>query len=89
MDDLDRLYFEFVEIARRERGAALGEPLTVFELHDERIPYRRVRDPAHHVLGTFRASHQERLAEIAVKATPDRCAMMVHSYLSGRHTGIT
>lgn len=46
MDDLDRLYFEFVEIARRERGAALGEPLTVFELHDERIPYRRLRDPA-------------------------------------------
>lgn len=46
MDDLDRLYFEFVEIIRRERGAALTEPLTVFELHDELIPYRRVRDPA-------------------------------------------
>lgn len=46
MDDLDRLYFEFVEVARRERGAALTEPLTVNELHDELIPYRRVRDPA-------------------------------------------
>ena len=46
MDDLDRLYFEFVEIARRERGATLSEPLTVFELHDQLIPYRRVRDPA-------------------------------------------
>jgi len=46
MDNLDRLYFEFVEVARRERGTALIEPLTVFELHDELIPYRRVRDPA-------------------------------------------
>jgi hypothetical protein len=46
MDDLDRLYFEFVEVARRERGGAMAEPLTVLELHDELIPYRRVRDPA-------------------------------------------
>jgi hypothetical protein len=46
MDDLDRLYFEFVEVARRERGTELTEPLTVLELHDELIPYRRVRDPA-------------------------------------------
>jgi len=46
LDDLDRLYLEFVEIARRERGAAFTEPMTVLELHDELIPYRRVRDPA-------------------------------------------
>ncbi len=46
MDDLDRLYFEFVEITRRERGTALTDPMTVLELHDELVPYRRVRDPA-------------------------------------------
>jgi RNA polymerase subunit RPABC4/transcription elongation factor Spt4 len=46
MDDLDRLYFELVEILRRERPQALSEPFTVLELHDSLIPYRRVRDPA-------------------------------------------
>ena len=45
MDDLDRLYFEFVETLRRERPAALTEPLTVVELHEQVIPYRRVRNP--------------------------------------------
>jgi ribosomal protein L40E len=44
MDDLDRLYYEFVEILRRERPSALTEPLTVRELHERLIPYRRVRD---------------------------------------------
>lgn len=45
MDDLDRLYFEFVEILRRERPSALSEPFTVAELHELVIPYRRVRNP--------------------------------------------
>jgi hypothetical protein len=45
MDDLDRLYFEFVETLRRERPSALTEPLTVAELHELVIPYRRVRNP--------------------------------------------
>jgi hypothetical protein len=45
MDDLDRLYYEFVEILRRERPALLREPFTVLELHDQLIPYRRVRNP--------------------------------------------
>jgi hypothetical protein len=45
MDDLDRLYIEFVEILRRERPSALTEPLTVAELHEVVIPYRRVRNP--------------------------------------------
>lgn len=46
MDELDRLYFELVEILRRERPQALSEPFTVLELHNSLIPYRRVRDPA-------------------------------------------
>ncbi len=46
MDDLDRLYYEFVEILRRERPSALSESMTVLEVHDELIPYRRVRNPA-------------------------------------------
>lgn len=46
MDDLDRLYYEFVEILRLERPSALTEPMTVLEVHDEIIPYRRVRNPA-------------------------------------------
>jgi hypothetical protein len=45
MDDLDRLYFECVEILRRERPGALNEPFSVWDLHDEVIPYRRVRNP--------------------------------------------
>jgi hypothetical protein len=44
MDDLDRLYYEFVEVLRRERPIALREPITVAEVHHEVIPYRRVRD---------------------------------------------
>lgn len=46
MDDLDRLYFQFVEILRRERPSAVTGQMTVLELHDQLIPYRRVRDPA-------------------------------------------
>jgi hypothetical protein len=45
VDDLDRLYHEFVEILRLERPSALTEPMTVLEVHDEIIPYRRVRNP--------------------------------------------
>lgn len=45
MDDLDRLYYEFVEILRRERPSALkDEPLTFAEVHEQIIPYRRVRN---------------------------------------------
>lgn len=45
MDDLDRLYYEFVEILRRERPAALrDESLTFAELHDQMIPYPRIRN---------------------------------------------
>lgn len=44
MDDLDRLYFEFVETLRRERPSALLEPLTVYDLHEQLVPYRRVRN---------------------------------------------
>jgi hypothetical protein len=46
MDDLDRLYVALVEVLRRERPAALTQPLTVLELHDRLIPYRRVRNAA-------------------------------------------
>jgi hypothetical protein len=46
MDDLDRLYFEFVELLRRERPAGLVEPITVLELFDQLIPYRRIRNAA-------------------------------------------
>jgi hypothetical protein len=46
MDDLDRLYFEFVEILRRERPSALSGALSVLEVHDQVIPYRRIRDAA-------------------------------------------
>jgi len=46
MDDLDRLYVEFVELLRRERPEALTEAFTVSELHDRLIPYRRIRDSA-------------------------------------------
>lgn len=45
MDDLDRLFVEFVEVLRRERPKALKEPVTVLEMHDQIIPYRRVRNP--------------------------------------------
>lgn len=44
MDDLDRLYLELVTRLRRERPARLTEPLTVAQLYEEVIPYRRVRD---------------------------------------------
>lgn len=45
MDDLDRLYYEFVEILRRERPSALkDEALTIAEVHEQVIPYRRVRN---------------------------------------------
>ncbi|HSG82671.1 MAG TPA: zinc ribbon domain-containing protein [Gemmatimonadota bacterium] len=46
MDDLDRLYFEFVEILRRERPGGLVEPVTVLELYDQLVPYRRIRNAA-------------------------------------------
>jgi hypothetical protein len=46
MDDLDRLYYEFVEIMRRDRQSALTDPLSILELHDQIIPYRRIRDGA-------------------------------------------
>jgi hypothetical protein len=45
MDDLDRLYYEFVEILRRERPSVLkDEALTVAEVYEQIIPYRRVRN---------------------------------------------
>ncbi|UCC71106.1 MAG: zinc ribbon domain-containing protein [Gemmatimonadota bacterium] len=45
MDDLDRLYYEFVEILRRERPSVLkDEPLTFAEVHDQVIPYPRIRN---------------------------------------------
>ena len=46
MDDLDRLYYEFVEIMRRDRRSALTDPLSILELHDRIIPYRQVRGGA-------------------------------------------
>lgn len=44
MDDLDRLYAEFVSILRRERPAALKDAISIAELHGRVIPYRRVRN---------------------------------------------
>lgn len=45
MDDLDRLYYEFVEILRRERPSVLkDEALTFAEVHEQIIPYRRIRN---------------------------------------------
>jgi hypothetical protein len=44
MDDLDRLYVELVESLRRQQPAALTRSLTVFELHEQLVPYRRVRN---------------------------------------------
>ncbi|MGD2217521.1 MAG: zinc ribbon domain-containing protein [Gemmatimonadales bacterium] len=45
MDDLDRLYYEFVEILRRERPSVLkDEALTIAEVHEQIIPYRRIRN---------------------------------------------
>ncbi len=46
MDDLDRLYIELVEVLRCDRADKLEEPLTIAELHRERVPYQRVREPA-------------------------------------------
>lgn len=43
MDDLDRLYLELVE-SLRGHGKGLGETVRVREMHEELIPYRRVRD---------------------------------------------
>jgi hypothetical protein len=44
MDDLDRLYHELVDSMRRQRPAALLKPLTVQEVCERLVPYRRVRD---------------------------------------------
>ena len=44
MDDLDRLYHELVECMRRQRPAALLKPFTVHEVHEQLVPYRRLRD---------------------------------------------
>lgn len=44
MDDLDRLYHELVDGMRRQRPAALLKPLTVQEVCERLVPYRRVRD---------------------------------------------
>jgi hypothetical protein len=44
MDDLDRLYYEFVETLRHERPSGLSEKFGVLEVHSELIPYRRVRN---------------------------------------------
>lgn len=44
MDDLDRLYVELVESLRRQQPSALTRSLTVFELHEQLVPYRRVRN---------------------------------------------
>jgi RNA polymerase subunit RPABC4/transcription elongation factor Spt4 len=45
MDNLDRLYYEFVDTLRRQWPSRLTDKFTVLELHDEIIPYRRVRNP--------------------------------------------
>jgi len=44
MDDLDRLYHELVDSMRGQRPAALLKPLTVQEVCERLVPYRRVRD---------------------------------------------
>lgn len=44
MDELDRLHFELVETLRRQRPTALTERVSIGELHERVIPYRRVRD---------------------------------------------
>lgn len=44
MDDLDRLYHELVDSMRRQRPAALLKPLTVHEIHERLVPYRRLRN---------------------------------------------
>lgn len=44
MDDLDRLYHELVDSMRRRRPAALLDPCTVLEVHEQLVPYRRVRN---------------------------------------------
>ena len=44
MDDLDRLYHELVDSMRRERPAALLRPFTVQEVHEQLVPYRRLRN---------------------------------------------
>jgi hypothetical protein len=44
MDDLDRLYLELVEILRGEQPGALGQSVRVLDLHEQLIPYRRVRN---------------------------------------------
>lgn len=44
MDELDRLHFELVETLRRQRPTAMTERISIGELHERVIPYRRVRD---------------------------------------------
>lgn len=46
MDDLDRLFIEFVDILRRERPAEVKEPLAVSEVTGRIIPYSKVRNRA-------------------------------------------
>ncbi len=46
MDDLDRLFIEFVDILRREHPAAVKEPLAVSEVTGRIIPYSKVRNRA-------------------------------------------
>ncbi len=46
MDDLDRLFIEFVDILRRERPAEVKEPFAVSEVTGRIIPYSKVRNRA-------------------------------------------
>lgn len=44
MDDLDRLFHQLVDSMRHRHPAALLEPCTVLEVHEQLLPYRRVRN---------------------------------------------
>jgi hypothetical protein len=44
MDDLDRLYHELVDSVRRQRPGALLKPVTVHEVYERLVPYRRLRN---------------------------------------------
>ncbi len=46
MDDLDRLFLEFVDILRSERPAEVKEPFAVSEVTERLIPYPKVRNRA-------------------------------------------
>ncbi len=46
MDDLDRLFIEFVDILRRERPAQVKEPFAVSDVTEHIIPYSKVRNRA-------------------------------------------